>query len=120
MLIAHGATDPDAVEWRAFIDACTATNRELAALLVDTAGGGINAAQRGQIQEVMARAKLRASVLTDSAMVRGAVTALAWFGIPIRAFPRSDRAAAIDALGIDATARGSVLAALDRIRVGLR
>lgn len=74
-------------------------NPEIEGILVSTAGATISATQREQLQQAFDRSRMRAAVLTDSRLVRGAVTALSWFKIPVRAFEPNKFEAAIASIG---------------------
>jgi hypothetical protein len=87
MVVAHAKENPDPAEWSAFIAEVSSKDAQLSHLLVFTAGATISSVQRGQIVDVVKEHKLKIGVATDSAMVRGVVTALGWFGVPIKAMP---------------------------------
>ena len=58
------------------------------------------AQQRAVIQRWFQQTSAPCAVLTNSLLARGAVTALAWFGITIRAFPRDEHNAALEFVGV--------------------
>lgn len=96
VIACHSANPPTDEEWGTLLEEMESSLEQLSGILVFTAGASINATQREQIQLLFKKGGLRAAVLTDSRLVRGAVTALGWFGIPIRAFdhPKVDEAIA--------------------------
>jgi hypothetical protein len=115
-LLAHGKDDPAPDEWAEFVADLGGCLGEVDGLLVFTAGASINANQRGQVVDLFRRGKLRGAVLTDSVVVRGAVTAIQWFGVPIAAFKPSAPADALAFLAVAAPARADVLATLERVK----
>jgi hypothetical protein len=58
----------------------------------------------------------RAAVLTESLVARGIVTALAWLGVPQRAFAVSDHVHAANYLGLTSSELDLILQELPRIR----
>ena len=63
--------------------------------LVESHNSGPNAAQRKAITDAMRDVDVRVAVMTNSTVVRGIVTALAWLGTRQQAFPlHGERAAA--------------------------
>jgi hypothetical protein len=58
------------------------------------------ARQRAQLLRWYTAHSLRGAVLTDSMITRGGVTALSWFGVPIRAFDSQQLDAALAFVGI--------------------
>jgi hypothetical protein len=57
-------------------------------------------AQRAHIQQWFEDCHARGAVMTNSVLARGAVTALSWFGVPIRAFARDQLDAALEFVGV--------------------
>jgi hypothetical protein len=74
------------------------------------------AAQRGTIKEYQERYGIKAAVLTDSPLVRGVVTAMAWFGGALAAFAERDVLEALRYAGIS----GSQLPDAERTLARLR
>ena len=60
-----------------------------------TDGGAPDAAQRKRLAEVVCGWAPLAAVISESLLVRGVVTALAWLGIPVRSFPVTEVSAAL-------------------------
>jgi hypothetical protein len=85
LIVAHAAESPTADEWSGFVGELNGSGPALSRMIVFTAGATINAMQRGQVVDAVKKYKLRIGVLTDSTTVRGAVTALEWFGVAITA-----------------------------------
>jgi hypothetical protein len=75
----------------------------------------MNAKQREQMAELVKRGGLRVAVLTDSRVVRGAVTAMSWSEVPIEAFDCSDEGRALDYLLVDPGVRAAVLTTLTEL-----
>jgi len=113
-LVAHGRKNPTDAEWAEFVAASSASLTAIDSVLVFTAGGALNAAQRAEVQKLFGR--VRISVLTDSIVARGVVTALGWFGVPIRAFPPGDLEAAMNHLRVAAARRAELGSALNELK----
>lgn len=56
--------------------------------------------QRAQIQRWFQDTGARGAIITDSILARGAVTALSWFSIPVRAFSPQNLEDALSFVGI--------------------
>jgi hypothetical protein len=81
----HSEQPPSDEEWAQWIALCRDRPGALR-VLVETHGGGPNAKQRKALNDALGSRDMRAAILTESLLVRGVVTALAWLGIPLRAF----------------------------------
>ena len=114
-VVAQGEEAPSLDDWEQCVRALDAELAELKGVLLFSAGGGMNAKQREQMAELVKRGRLRVAVLTNSKIVRGAVTAMSWFEIPIEAFDCNDESRALDYLLVEAEARTSVLTALSEL-----
>ncbi|HKU44460.1 MAG TPA: hypothetical protein VJR89_40145 [Polyangiales bacterium] len=87
-------------EFTQFMQGLPQQYSRLTGLVVVPNGSVPTAAQRGIIKDFQTRTGVRAAVLTDSALVRGVVTAMAWFGIPLAAFAERDAIEALQYAGI--------------------
>lgn len=63
------------------------TGRAQVFSLVISDGGAPNAGQRAEFAKNLDGRPLRVSVLSDSTLVRGAVTAMGWFNSEMKSFP---------------------------------
>jgi hypothetical protein len=72
----------------------------LTGMIVVPNGAIPSAAQRGIIKDFQERSGIPVAVLTDSPLVRGVVTAMAWFGLPQAAFPEREVVEALRYAGI--------------------
>jgi hypothetical protein len=79
------AKPPSDEEWAAWLALLRTRAGQDARILVETHSGP-NAAQRSALVEATRDLDVRFAILTDSIIVRGIVTALAWLGVPHRAF----------------------------------
>jgi hypothetical protein len=91
-LFLHGGQPPLDHEWQASIDAYQACEEEhgdisRVRILVVTDGGAPSSRQRGKLNDFLKGRILPISVISDSALVRGVVTAFSWFNPKIRSFP---------------------------------
>ncbi len=89
LVLVHTDEDPSSDEWSAFIADCHARMGEFRGFLIVTGGGSLDAGQRSDAIDLMKKSGASASVLTSAAVVRGAVTAVSWFGAKVKAFPPS-------------------------------
>jgi hypothetical protein len=95
----HSAEAPTDEDWSAYLQLCRRKMaRERLGALAVTAGGGPNSKQRAALQELLRGGPVPGAVVTDSAVVRGIVTALGWFNPGIRAFGFNVGAGLYDAL----------------------
>jgi hypothetical protein len=76
---------PTDEEWGRWVALIGGRAKGVARVIVETQNGP-NAAQRKALAEATRHKDVRFAVLTDSIMVRGIITALAWLGVPHRAF----------------------------------
>lgn len=105
VLLVQAAADPAMEEWDAFLDdtvAAMAEHRGVCRVLVFTAGGKPNAAQRSRSLDRGWRMNPRSpvAVVSDDRLVRGVITVFAWFGLQIRAVARDRVEAAHAHLGM--------------------
>jgi hypothetical protein len=95
MLVAVQSTVPPTdAEWQSWLQLCADHRGAIRALVEAHGNSGPNAMQRKQLAEVVATLDVRTAILTNSLVTRGVVTAIAWFGIALRAFPLGGYAAA--------------------------
>lgn len=73
---------------------------QLKGVVVRGSDGAPNPNQRERIHRWLEQNKRCGAVLTDSMLTRGGVTALRWFGLPIRAFPLGEQQCALTFVGV--------------------
>lgn len=95
----HHTRPPTDEQWNRLIALCSKQEGPIR-ILVESHGGAPNAKQRKALHDALAGRDLRSAVLTDSMVARGIVTALAWIGISLRAFPLQDYSSAAEYLGL--------------------
>lgn len=117
MLLAHGNEPPDDVAWDTYVDALV--ENRASQILVFTDGVGPDAKQRKRMVERVSHLEARTAVVSSALGVRGMVTALSWFGIPVKAFGPRDLEMALDHLGVSSAARTQVLREALRVRLEL-
>jgi hypothetical protein len=84
----HDSVPPTDNEWDRWLSYYRSRPGLPARALIESQHGvGPNATQRKLLIEDTRNIDVRAAILTDSLVVRGIVTAIAWLGIPQRAFP---------------------------------
>ena len=118
----HGSKDPFDDEWHAYVDDFAVSGDRLKGILIYTAGGGPNAAQRKYLTAMWTRrgSMLPIALMSPSTIVRGIVTALNWvLPKPIRTFPPEQPEEAFRFLQLDAAESRIVLAKLDELRNAL-
>jgi hypothetical protein len=82
----HNASPPSAAEWDGWMATCQPLDPRQVKVLVFTDGGGPNAHQRDLWNKYLDGAKPRLSVVTDSTIARGIITAMRWLNNEMRAF----------------------------------
>ena len=118
----HGAKSPSDQEWHAYVDDLAVNGSALKGILVYTAGGGPNAAQRKYLAELWTRrgSMLTVALMSPSTVVRGMVTALNWvLPKPIRTVNPDTPDEAVRFLQLDAAESRAALAKLDEFRDAL-
>jgi hypothetical protein len=108
-------TDEEWDRWMRYYDGRT----EGRALVESYEGAGPNAKQRKVLAERTQGIDLRAAILTDSLVVRGIVTAIAWLGIPQRAFPPGHFQQAGEFLGLTHDELARAIEEINRLRIEL-
>ena len=98
LVVVHAPRIPDEADWAQFMeDVQPVTVRWL---LVVAGDARLSPKQRSDMHEWFKRIEAEAAVLTNSQISRGIVTALRWFGVPVRAFAEDDFDKALDALDV--------------------
>jgi hypothetical protein len=115
MVIANGPTNPTETEWATYIASIKDLGSQVQRVLVFTAGGTLNAKQRADIERLLG--KVRISILTNSIVARGTVTALSWFGISVAAFAHDQVTRAMDYIGVPPGERELVRETLERAKI---
>jgi len=92
LVVVHGATHPNDVDWEIYLAALRRNIAVIEAQLIVTDGGSPNSAQRrASLEPAAGRPVPPTAVVTSSVLARGAVTALSWFMKDrIRAFRQSE------------------------------
>jgi hypothetical protein len=104
-------------EWDTWISLCLERAGKDARALIETRGqGGPNAKQRKRLVELQQKVDIRFAIASDSLVVRGIVTAVAWLGVPLRAFEPDDYTAAAEFLELSASELSCVVDTLPRLR----
>jgi hypothetical protein len=99
VFVAHRAMRPSEADFAEFQGDVNA-HAGLTGIVVIANNSPPSPGQRAQIQQWFEECHARGAVMTDSVLARGAVTALSWFGVPIRAFARSQVDAALEFVGV--------------------
>ena len=109
---------PSAVEWTAWLGLLAAHKGLPVRVLVETHSGP-SAAQRKALADALRGEDVRFAILTDSLIVRGIVTALAWLGLPHHAFAPDQRVQAYNYLDLNPSEREQVETELSRLKLQL-
>jgi hypothetical protein len=92
-ILVHTHEAPDEAEWKALV-AGLAEDQGIRGMFVFTNGASLNVQQREDMKKV-ARSGVKMAVLTESKIVRGALTAIGWLGGSMRPFRHADVHSAI-------------------------
>lgn len=84
---------PPLARWSEYLDAIQTKLGQIGRCLIVPSRGGLSAQQREQVRRLIGRRPT--AVLTDSALNRGIITSLTWFGVPIHAFQSGQYQAAL-------------------------
>jgi hypothetical protein len=109
------ATPPTDEEWARWIALLQEHAKPYLRVLVETPTGP-NAAQRKALAQATRGEDIRFAILTDSIVVRGIVTALAWLGVPHRAFATTQEQQAADYLELTSAELERARRELPRLR----
>jgi hypothetical protein len=116
----HSEAAPSDEEWEGILRLFTAAvERGRLAVIVHTKGGAPNARQRARLNEILRGGTPRIAVMSSSAVVRAAATAISWFNPLFRLFPPEGVEAALDHLEIKGLERESVSRALVELKSDL-
>jgi hypothetical protein len=114
-----GAKDAAPADWSQFVRALEDQLINVNGLLIFSAGASIDVREREQLEGVLTRGRLRVAVLTDSKALRGAVTALSWFKIPIKSFAANAVEPALNHIRVEKAERARVYTALAQLKVAV-
>ncbi len=121
-LAAHGRGDASPEQWQRIIDALEENAETVEVLLVTSHGGPLTPVQRAQISHVIRSQGLEVMMATDSPLVRGAVTAVRWLGVPIQACSVDEREHALEDFcglcGVELEMAKQTIRELDQIVLG--
>lgn len=115
-IVVHSREAPSNEEWDEYLEYYVAHLDKCQRILVISDGGGPNAVQRKKTSEAIKNTKTMTAVCTDQMLVRGIVTALAWFNNKIEAFPKKNVAEALKFLGASEAAASRLMAEATRLR----
>jgi hypothetical protein len=117
MVAVHDEAPPTDEEWSRWVELAFDPPTRVLRVLVETRGhGGPNPKQRKHFADGLKRVDLRCAILSDSMIVRGVVTAVAWLGVALRAFAPGQHVAAADYLELSHTELERALALLVELR----
>ena len=117
MVYVGGPKRPSQGEWEEHIAALRAHAAAYPNMcsIIWPGAAGLTPRERGQVARTLPKGA-RTAVMTASALSRGVVTALSWFGLGIRAFALNQESEAVAHLGLSTDAAKRVLAAAKRLR----
>jgi hypothetical protein len=116
----HDAIPPTDDEWDRWLARFRERHGlEMRVLVESNDGAGPNAKQRKALAAFTHQVDIRAAVLTDSVLVRGIITAIAWLGIRQRGFPMGHYAQAGEFLGLTSDELAQAMEQIAKLRVQL-
>jgi len=102
----HSDKPPSALEWNDYLSVTSAASASVGGdfgrirTIVFTDGGGPNTVQRAAVNKLIGEKPSPGAIITQSAVVRGIVTALSWFNPAIQAFHPRDVGQGLKHLGL--------------------
>lgn len=112
-VVVVGSGTPADADWAELV-AAMKRDRHRRTLVV-SGGGGPSASQRKAILDASGGKGLPAAIISDSVVVRGIATAIAWFVPEVRVFPPGDLQGALDHLGVTIPA-ATVQSVIDELK----
>jgi hypothetical protein len=118
----HGVDSPDATDWEAYMKSNRKIYERFSGIrgLVYTLGGNPSTAQRSELNKLNEGKNPRVSVMVESRLARGAVTAISWFNPGIRAFALDQLDDALAHLELSAPLAKRVRSTLAALQEALR
>ncbi len=117
VVLVHNGLPYTPEEWQTILALTARTDlADLRILVHDDEGSSLNTAQRREVLDTMGGRMPMAAVLTSGRMVRGVVTALAWFKPGIKAFAPEHLDKAVAYLGLTEKEAAFATGAVPRLR----
>jgi hypothetical protein len=104
----HNGMPPRDADWADYMSDVEHSGVRVRGILVIPRGTRITPKQRVEVQKWFEVNKARAALVTDSAISRGVVTALSWFGVSIKAYRESELEDAMRYLAVPREAHGKL------------
>jgi hypothetical protein len=117
LIVAQRAGVAPAADWAAYMQ--DIEPQAVRGVLVIAIGTKLTPSQRADVERFNKSKQAGSAVLTDSVVTRGVVTALSWFGVPIKAFAPSQLASALEFLSVPSDQRQETAAVVERVRRAL-
>jgi hypothetical protein len=114
---AQAPSDEDWGQYMAQVDAYLPLEDQR--ILVVSAGGGPNSAQRKMMTDALDGARVPVAIITDSLVMRGAGIAVSWFNPLLKIFGPNALGSALEHLDLTAWEREETLRALHELESGL-
>lgn len=113
----HDDREPTDAEWLRWLTLARDPATDTLRLWVETSGfAGPNAKQRKLMHDTLHGVDLRIAVLTDSLVVKGVITAVAWLGLAVRGFGPTSYRDAAHYLGLTSVEVERVMTSLPALR----
>lgn len=123
VIAVHGTAPPNDPEWDEYMvvlkEAARIGGVERARSLVITEGGAPNSAQRKKVNELLSGRAGLCAVISDSAIVRGVVTALNWYNPMIKAYSPAQMEQAMHYLKVSGKQAQEALAMVGKLKADL-
>lgn len=116
IVIVHGTTDPNDLEWDRALELLRAIGPTRAKALVWSDGGAPSAKQRAALEATCGGATPRTALVTESLVSRAAGVAVSWFNPLFKTFAPSAFEAALDHLDLTPERRKLALEAATSMR----
>jgi hypothetical protein len=114
MIVVQSPGLPSSADWSEYIQ--DARGASFTGVLVIGEDNKLGPTQRADVEDLLKRHNARNAVVTSSTITRGVLTALRWFGLPIKAFLPSDLDGALKFLAVPQAQHNDVLATLEKLK----
>jgi hypothetical protein len=114
LIVAQRPGLPSDADWAEYLHDISAS--PFKGVLVIGEDNKLGPTQRAAVVDLLKRNNARNAVVTSSTITRGVMTALGWFGLPVKAFAPTNVDGALEFLAVPLAQRGEALATVEKVK----